>query len=93
MRNVSEDPDDSEREVEGLPDKIELKPVIKELLRTQVCPIQPMLLIDRVIIVTLPHKRKGYINAYRLYLTDGEMSIQGKSMLCFQSTTYADHAT
>ncbi|MCJ1304310.1 hypothetical protein MMC08_007122, partial [Hypocenomyce scalaris] len=55
---------------------IKLKPCIAEMLRTQVCPTKPTFLLDRVIVVTLPHGRDGNSNAYRLYLSDGEKTIQ-----------------
>lgn len=56
-----------------------LKPIIKELVRTQVCFPNVKLLVDRVSIVTLPAtKESTEIQAYRLYLTDGDWTIQGK---------------
>lgn len=55
-----------------------LKPVIKELARTQVCFPDVKLLVDRISIVTLPMTELSKENqAYRLYLTDGEKTIQG----------------
>lgn len=55
-----------------------LKPVIKEMVRTQVCFPDLKLLVDRISIVTLPVTEHTTTNqAYRLYLTDGERSIQG----------------
>ncbi|MCJ1429659.1 hypothetical protein MMC29_007574 [Sticta canariensis] len=54
-----------------------LKPVIKELARTQVCFPDLKLLVDRISIVTLPSTEHTTVNeAYRLYLTDGERTIQ-----------------
>ena len=55
-----------------------LKPVIKELVRTQVCFANLKLLVDKVTVVIL----RGDENAtggeaYRLFLTDGEKTIQG----------------
>jgi hypothetical protein len=55
-----------------------LKPVIKELARTQVCFPDIKLLVDRISIVTLPMTALTKENqTYRLYLTDGEKTIQG----------------
>ena len=59
-----------------------LKPVIKELARTQVCFPDLKLLVDRISIVTLPSTEHTTANeAYRLYLTDGERTIQGMRIL------------
>lgn len=62
-----------------LPSRLVLKPCIAEMLCTQVCPVQPVLLIDRVIVTTYPDRREddGYAKAYRLCLTDGKRTIQG----------------
>lgn len=61
------------------PDLI-LKPIIRELARTQVCFPNLKFLVDRISIVTLPRREQATENeAYRLYLTDGEKSIQGRS--------------
>ena len=55
-----------------------LKPVIKELARTQVCFPDIKLLVDRISIVTLSTNGQSKENqAYRLYLSDGEKIIQG----------------
>lgn len=55
-----------------------LKPVIKELARTQVCFPDIKLLVDRISIVTLSLNEQSKENqAYRLYLSDGEKTIQG----------------
>ena len=55
-----------------------LKPVIKELARTQVCFPDIKLLVDRISIVTLAmNDRLKENQAYRLHLTDGEKTIQG----------------
>lgn len=57
---------------------ITLKPIIKELVRTQVCFPNLKLLIDKVSIVVLPkHEHASGNEAYRLFLTDGEKTIQG----------------
>lgn len=64
-----------------------LKPVIKELARTQVCFPDLKLLVDRISIVTLPATEHAAANeAYRLYLTDGERTIQGA---CIFDIAYA----
>lgn len=55
-----------------------LKPVIKELARTQVCFPDIKLLVDRISIVTLAvDERLKENQTYRLYLSDGEKTIQG----------------
>lgn len=55
-----------------------IKPVIKELVRTQFCFPDIVLLVDRIIIGKVPSAEgSGDVEAYRLYLTDREKSIQG----------------
>ena len=55
-----------------------LKPVIKELVRTQVCFPDITLLVDRISIVTLAvNERLKENQTYRLHLSDGEKTIQG----------------
>ena len=55
-----------------------LKPVIKELVRTQVCFSNLKLLVDKVSIVILPENQNTTSHeAFRLFLTDGEKTIQG----------------
>ena len=55
-----------------------LKPLIKELVRTQVCFPNLKLLVDKVTIVVLQeHETAAGNEAYRLFLTDGEKTIQG----------------
>lgn len=55
-----------------------LKPVIKELARTQVCFPDIKLLVDRISIVTLAiNERLKENQTYRLHLSDGEKTIQG----------------
>ena len=57
---------------------IELKSVIKEMVRTQVCFTNIRLLVDKVIIVTIDDFEDLSGNeAFLLLLTDGEKSIQG----------------
>lgn len=65
----------------GFKPKLVLKPVIKELARTQVCFPDLKLLVDRISIVTLPSTQHTVNEAYRLYLTDGERTIQGTPIL------------
>lgn len=56
-----------------------LKPIISELVRTQVCFPNLKLLVDRISVVTLSSSEQSKsTKAYRLYLTDGEKSIQGR---------------
>jgi len=58
---------------------IELTPVVREMVRTQVCFENIKLLVDRISIVSLPTVEDPVKNeAFRLLLTDGESSIQGK---------------
>jgi len=55
-----------------------LKPVIKELVRTKVCFEDVKLLVDKMIVVKLPASESSVANeAYRLFLTDREATIQG----------------
>ncbi|KAI4288588.1 MAG: hypothetical protein L6R35_002146, partial [Caloplaca aegaea] len=57
--------------------ELSVKPVIHELVRTQVCIPNLKLLVDKIIIVTLPHVDELSGNeAYKLTLTDGEKTIQ-----------------
>lgn len=57
--------------------EFELKPVIRELVRTRVCFPDILLLVDKITVVDLtdsdPNTNTG---AYQLYLTDGEVTIQ-----------------
>lgn len=67
---------------EELSDPLVLKPVIKELARTQVCFPDIKLLVDRISIVTLSTNEQLKENrAYRLYLSDGEKTVQGMMTL------------
>lgn len=55
-----------------------LKPVIRELVRTKVCFQDIKLLVDKISIVKLSTKENSTANeAYRLFLTDRESTIQG----------------
>lgn len=57
---------------------VTIKPVIKELVRTQFCFPDIVLLVDKIIIAKFPSaKGPQNLEAYRLYLTDREKSIQG----------------
>ena len=74
--------DDGKPPPTGFKPDLVLKPVIRELVRTQVCFSDLKLLVDRISIVTLPATEHTTLNqAYRLYLTDGERSIQGTYIL------------
>lgn len=73
--------DENYRPVEFKPE-LSLKPVIKELARTQVCFPNVRLLVDRISIVTLPATNDSTeTKAFRLYLTDGDWTIQGNLSL------------
>lgn len=62
---------------------LSVKPVIHELVRTQVCFPNLKLLVDKIVVVTLPDVDELSGNeAYKLTLTDGEKTIQGT----FQAT-------
>lgn len=72
--------------VEGFPDptgintELVLKPVIKELVRTQVCFPNLKLLVDRISVITSATNGQSIgSQSYRLHLTDGEKAIQGIS--------------
>lgn len=55
-----------------------VKPVIQELVRTQVCFPNLKLLVDKIVVVTLSDVDELSGNeAYKLTLTDGEKTIQG----------------
>lgn len=57
--------------------RVELKPIIKEIVRTQVCFPNVRLLVDKISIITLSGAQSGN-EAFHLLLTDGEKSIQGQ---------------
>ncbi len=59
-------------------DEINVKPIIRELVRTELCFPDLQLLVDRICIVRLPplDGSTGSQAAYSLYLTDRERSIQ-----------------
>lgn len=55
-----------------------IKPIIKELVRTQVCFPNIKLLVDKLCIVKVPSATGSFgLEAYRMYLTDREKTIQG----------------
>ncbi len=55
-----------------------IKPVIQELVRTQFCFPDIVLLVDKIIIARVSSANDSEnVEAYRLYLTDREQSIQG----------------
>ena len=59
--------------------KLTLKPVIREMVRTGVIVPKVTLLVDKIIIVQLSTSAdSSSVIAYRMYLTDGDKSIQGK---------------
>lgn len=55
----------------------ELKPVIKELVRTQVMFPDVELLVDKMNIVKTSSRGNEHFGTYLVYLTDSEKSIQG----------------
>ena len=73
---------------------LDLKPVIRELVRTRVCFPDILLLVDKITVVDLtdsePYTNTG---AYRLYLTDGEVTIQCSHSLTLTVHGLADCAT
>ncbi|KAL8803344.1 MAG: hypothetical protein Q9182_003232 [Xanthomendoza sp. 2 TL-2023] len=57
--------------------ELRLDPVIQELVRTQVCFPNLKLLVDKILVVTLPEANELSGNeAFKLTLTDGEKTIQ-----------------
>ena len=55
-----------------------LKPIIQELVRTQVCFPNIKLLVDKITIVKVPSTTdSSSLAAYLMYLTDREKTIQG----------------
>ena len=53
------------------------RPIIKELVRTKVCFPKIQLLVDRILLATVAEQEDGRPKeAFRLYLSDGEKSIQ-----------------
>lgn len=63
-----------------------IKPIIKELVRTQVCFPNIKLLVDRISTLKVPSATESPgLEAYRMYLTDREKTIQGLQIcyICF----------
>ena len=56
---------------------IDLKPVIADITRTQVCFPDIQLLVDKIVMQTLPNNETP-TGAFRLRLTDGENIISDK---------------
>ena len=55
-----------------------LKPIIKELVRTQVCFPNIKLLVDKISIVKVPSAiDSSSLEAYLMHLTDRQKTIQG----------------
>lgn len=55
-----------------------IKPIIKELVRTQVCFPNIKLLVDKISTVRVPSTiGSSNLEAYRMFLTDREKTIQG----------------
>ena len=64
--------------------RMELTPIIKEIVRTEVCFPNIKLLVDRIFVDLLPHvKDQSKNEAFRLLLADGEKSIQGMGFSAF----------
>ena len=59
---------------------INVKPIIAELARTEVCFPNIQLLVDKIIVQPLPDRGDAGEprGAFRLWLTDGECTIQGR---------------
>lgn len=55
-----------------------LKPVIEELVRTEVHPPLLELLVDKILIVSNVKTKGRYTEAFLIWLSDGEKSIQGE---------------
>ena len=72
----------------------ELKPVIRELVRTRVCFPDIVLLVDKITVIDVAHSESSTNNgAYQLYLTDGEMTIKGSHSLTLTVHSLANRAT
>ncbi|KAL9008100.1 MAG: hypothetical protein Q9173_006741 [Seirophora scorigena] len=71
---------------------LSVKPVIHELVRTQVCFPNLKLLVDKIVVVTLPDVDELAGNeAYKLTLTDGEKTIQALVKRRIYTTIYSEH--
>ena len=63
-----------------------IKPTIKELVRTQVCFPNIKLLVDKISTLKVSSATESSgLEAYRLYLTDREKSIQGLCTCCLHT--------
>ena len=63
-----------------------IKPIIKEIVRTQVCFPNIKLLVDKISILKVPSTTESSgLEAYCMYLTDREKTIQGLCMSKFYS--------
>ncbi|MCJ1334894.1 hypothetical protein MMC09_000159 [Bachmanniomyces sp. S44760] len=63
-------------EDELAPKPHQLKPIIKELIRTNICPDHPLFLLDRLKVLSPPNVKNKSLQAYRLWLSDGQKVIQ-----------------
>ncbi|KAL8946263.1 MAG: hypothetical protein Q9222_007319 [Ikaeria aurantiellina] len=71
--------------------ELSLKPILYELVRTEVCFPNIKLLVDRIDIVTVPHVDEERGNqAYKLILTDGEKTIQALLKRRIYKTIYCE---
>ena len=72
---IEENPD---RASHGKDSAFCVKPIIKELVRTQVCFPDIKLLVDKISTVKVSSATESSgLEAYCMYLTDGEKTIQG----------------
>lgn len=53
------------------------KPVIKELVRTEVCPKVLRLLVEKIRILPVQNSEGEACQTYQVWLSDGEKMIQG----------------
>ena len=54
------------------------KPVIKELVRTEVCPKVLRLLVEKIHILPVQNSDGEACQTYQVWLSDGEKMIQGR---------------
>lgn len=64
--------------------EVELKPSVAQILSTDELPNKPVLLVDRVVVCEISHSGE-YVELYRLFLSDGERTIQGMYLLLVSS--------
>lgn len=62
------------------PGEVELEPSVAQILSTEELPNKPVLLVDRIVLCKIFHSGV-YEEVYRLFLSDGEKSIQGVYLL------------